>query len=293
MKFACFDIGGTNVKMGILDTYGHFYDYLSVKTPMDYEELLGLITDFALKHSCECAGIGIPGTVSKGNVFCPNLAVLNNTKLAHDLKGLTGLDSYVENDANLATLGEYVFFEDISTRNMVLLTLGTGVGGGLILDGSLVSSEKAAFEVGHITINFEGEKCGCGKRGCFEYYCNMGGLLRCYNELCDDTKFSKAIDVYKKFKSGDKVAELTFEKYANNLAHGMASIANLFAPMKIKIGGGLSEMADAYLHNTVKVFSKIIFPSLKDKVIIEIAASKNKAGLLGAAALCITNRTNV
>lgn len=289
MKYACFDIGATNLKMGVVDENGIFLGYESEKTPQDYAELTGKIRDFALDNSCSAIGIGIPGNVSGGSAYCPNLPVLNGYPLEKDISEMTGLTVSIENDANLATLGEYIFFEAESTGNMILLTLGTGVGGGLILDGTLVTSESAAFEVGHITLNFNGEKCGCGKRGCFEYYCSMSGLVRSYNELSSDVKFLKAADIYKQFKMGDKVAELAFENYANSLAHGMASIANLFAPLKIKIGGGLSEMSDAYLHTAVKVFSKIVFPALKDKVVIETAASKNRAGLLGAAALCMVN----
>lgn len=289
MKYACFDIGATNLKMGVVDENGIFLGYESEKTPQDYAELTGKIRDFALDNSCSAIGIGIPGNVSGGSAYCPNLPVLNGYPLEKDISEMTGLTVSIENDANLATLGEYIFFEAESTGNMILLTLGTGVGGGLILDGTLVTSESAAFEVGHITLNFNGEKCGCGKRGCFEYYCSMSGLVRSYNELSADVKFLKAADIYKQFKMGDKVAELAFENYANSLAHGMASIANLFAPLKIKIGGGLSEMSDAYLHTAVKVFSKIVFPALKDKVVIETATSKNRAGLLGAAALCMVN----
>lgn len=289
MKYACFDIGATNLKMGVVDENGIFLGYESEKTPQDYAELTGKIRDFALDNSCSAIGIGIPGNVSDGSAYCPNLPVLNGYPLEKDISEMTGLTVSIENDANLATLGEYIFFEAESTGNMILLTLGTGVGGGLILDGTLVTSESAAFEVGHITLNFNGEKCGCGKRGCFEYYCSMSGLVRSYNELSADVKFLKAADIYKQFKMGDKVAELAFENYANSLAHGMASVANLFAPLKIKIGGGLSEMSDAYLHTAVKVFSKIVFPALKDKVVIETATSKNRAGLLGAAALCMVN----
>ncbi|WP_164885371.1 ROK family protein [Geovibrio thiophilus] len=289
MKYACFDIGATNLKMGVVDENGIFLEYESEKTPYTYEELIKRIRDFSLGNSCSAVGIGIPGNVSDGSAYCPNLPVLNGHPLETDIEALTELPVSVENDANLAALGEYIFFETESTGNMILLTLGTGVGGGLILDGTLVTSESAAFEVGHITLNFNGEKCGCGKRGCFEYYCSMNGLVRSYNELSADVKFLKAADVYKQFKIGDKVAELAFDKYANSLAHGMASIANLFAPLKIKIGGGLSEMSDAYLHTAVKVFSKIVFPALKDKVVIETAAAKNRAGLLGAAALCMVH----
>ena len=287
MKYACFDIGGTNLKMGVVDENGEILEYHSEKTPPAYELLVQTIGNFALTNSCSAIGIGVPGKVNGQSAFCPNLPILRSQPLGADVEAMTNLPVSLENDGNLATLGEFIFFEPDTTDNLILLTLGTGVGGGLVMDGVLVTSDTAAFEVGHITLNFEGDKCGCGKRGCFEYYCSMSGLVRNFNDISPEVKVQKAADVYRLFKSGDEVAALAFEKYANNLAHGMASLSNLFAPLKIKIGGGLSEMSDAYLHTAVKIFSRIVFPSIRDTVTIETASAKNKAGLLGAAALCM------
>lgn len=287
MRYACFDIGGTNLKMGVVDENGVILEYRSEKTPTAYELLVQSIGNFTLANSCCAVGIGVPGKVNGLSAFCPNLSILHNQPIGADIQAMTGLPVSLENDGNLAALGEFIFFEPDMTDNMILLTLGTGVGGGLIIDGVLVTSDTAAFEVGHITLNFEGEKCGCGKRGCFEYYCSMSGLVRSFNEISQELKVHKAADVYRLYKSGDEVAGLAFEKYANNLAHGLASLSNLFAPLKIKIGGGLSEMSDAYLHTAVKIFSRIVFPTIRDTVTIETASAKNKAGLLGAAALCM------
>jgi glucokinase len=287
MKYACFDIGGTNLKMGLVDEEGRIIEFDSHKTPDDYEFLLKTVRDFAVQRGADAIGIGIPGNLSGEEAYCPNLEVLNGHTVAFDVRSLTDMKVSVENDANLAALGEYIFFDGESVSNMILLTLGTGVGGGLIMDGRLITSDIAAFEVGHMTLNVNGEKCGCGKRGCFEYYCSMSGLVRGYNDLSAELKLSKAADVYKQLKLGDTVAELAFDKYTYYLAHGLASIANLFSPDKIKIGGGLSEMADAYLQNTVKTFSRIVFPTLREKVVVECASSRNRAGLLGAAAMCM------
>lgn len=287
MKYACFDVGGTNLKMGIIDENGEILEYHSEKTPTTYELLVQRISNYAVSNDCIGIGVGVPGKVDGQSAYCPNLPILRNQPLGADVEQMSKLPVCLENDGNLAALGEFIFFEPDTNDNLILLTLGTGVGGGLIMDGVLVTSDTAAFEVGHITLNFEGEKCGCGKRGCFEYYCSMGGLVRNFNNLSPELKVQKAVEVYKLFKSGDEVAGLAFEQYANSLAHGMASLANLFAPLKIKIGGGLSEMSDAYLHTAVKIFSRIVFPAVKETVTIETAAAKNKAGLLGAAALCM------
>ncbi|WP_022852080.1 ROK family protein [Limisalsivibrio acetivorans] len=289
MRFACFDIGGTNLKRAVVNDKGEILSFSSLKTPSEYAGLLESISEF-IPDDVHSVGIGIPGTYSRGRAYCPNLKSLNGKSLGADIKGMSGKDVFVENDAGLATLGELAFFEDESTRNMILLTLGTGVGGGLIMDGSLVGSERAVFEVGHITLDAMGERCGCGKCGCFETFCSMSGLVRIFNTLSEEERVEKAADVYKLWNMGHTVAGLSFERYAHYLAHGMASLANLFSPQKIKIGGGLSELSDAYLPSAVRIFSRIVYPSLRGEIIIETAQSRNRAGILGAAALCLRSQ---
>jgi len=287
--YACFDIGGTNLKMGIVDSEGNIISFDSIKTPASYEETIRNISEYINGKKAQAAGICVPGTCSADGkvIFSPNLTTINEKNLINDIKPLTNIEICLENDANLAALGEYTFYENSNIKNMALITLGTGVGGGLILNGMLHGTEVSSFEAGHLTINSHGEKCKCGKRGCFEIYCSVSGILSTYKELSEGERLEHVGELMRIHNKNNKLTSLTFDIYANHLAHGLATIANLVTPEKIKVGGGLSEISENFLPQTIKIFSRIIYPAYKSRVLIETAKGKNKAGILGAAAYCI------
>lgn len=293
--FLCFDIGGTNIKAGLFTENGDLSEKISVKTPDEYESIIRTLAEISDRYKDTSAyAVAVPGTCrpDAGEIlFCPNLTTLNGKNLKHDFQKLTGKPVYIENDANMAAFGEYYFYEKGNVKNMIFLTLGTGLGGGAILNGSLLTSDISMFEAGHINIDPEGRVCGCGKRGCLEAYVSVSGLLKTYNNLSStDEVVESANKVYGYYKSGDRVAQLAYDVLGGYLAIGMATLANILVPEKIKIGGGLSEMADAFLPNTFKVFSKHIYPAFRDIVKIEISGLKNNAGLSGCAAMCISKK---
>lgn len=293
--FICFDIGGTNIKSGWFSHDGVLIEKTSVKTPAEYDGIVRILKEIIGKYdSVESCAVAVPGTCMPESgkiIFCPNLTCLNGKNLKNDLLSITGKPIYLENDANMAALGEYFFYEKDRIKNMIFLTLGTGLGGGAILNGSLLTSDISMFEAGHININPEGPRCGCGKRGCLESYVSVTGLLRTYSNLSSSKDNpDSANKVYNLYKNGDKVAALSYEVLGGCLAIGMATLANILVPEKIKIGGGLSEMADAFMPNTLKVFSKHIYPAYRDRVTIELSSLKNNAGLSGCAAMCISKK---
>lgn len=293
--YLCFDIGGTNIKAGLFTSDGVLIEKISSKTPGAYPDILRTIREIADKYpEYDAIGAAVPGTCmpQEGKVvFCPNLLTLNGMNLKNDIESMLKKPVYLENDANMAAFGEYYFHEQKNIRNMIFLTLGTGLGGGAIINGELLSSDISMFEAGHINIDPEGRKCGCGKKGCLETYVSVGGLLRTYNNLSSsEIELDSANKVYNLYKSGDKVAALAYEVLGGYLAIGMATLANILVPEKIKIGGGLSEMSDAFLPNTYKVFAKHIYPAYKDRVLIELSSLRNNAGLSGCAAMCIASQ---
>jgi len=293
--YICFDIGGTNIKAGLFSHDGEMIEKVSVKTPPEYDRILDILISIAESyHSLKACAVAVPGTCMPADgkvLFCPNLSALNGHNLKKDIAVKLGIPVFLENDANMAALGEYFFFEKNNIKNMIFLTLGTGVGGGAILNGQLLTSDISLFEAGHININPEGPRCGCGKRGCLETYASVSGLLRTYANLSSAQELPDGANkVFSLYKSGDRVAGLSFEVLGGCLGIGMATLANILVPEKIKIGGGLSEMSEAFLPNTLKVFSKHIYPAYRDKVTIELSGLKNNAGLSGCAATCMLGR---
>jgi glucokinase len=290
--YLCIDIGGTNIKSCLMDSDGRFHNRSSVTTPSDYADILCVLKEIACaSDTFDACGIAIPGTCAPetGEVlFCPNLTSLNGQNIMHDMQGITGRPVFIENDANMAALGEYYFIEKDKIKNMIFLTIGTGLGGGAVINGRLLTSDISLFEAGHICIEAGGRQCGCGSRGCLEAYASIGGILETYHSLSNGNRAENVNAVYAAMKNGDKVAALSFEVFAGYLAVGMSSLANILVPEKIKLGGGISEMSDAFIHQVHKVFSKNIYPAYKSRVTIEMSALKNSAGLSGCFAMCRT-----
>jgi len=291
--YLCFDIGGTNIKACLTDSEGVCKEKVSVRTPESYDIMLKIIADIADNAGDFIAsGIAVPGTClpEAGQVlFCPNLSYLNGKNLKNDVSSLIKRPVFIENDANMAALGEYYFVERENIKNMIFLTIGTGLGGGAILNGRLITSDISMFEAGHININPEGDRCGCGRDGCLETYASISGIINTYRKISDGKTVNNVNDIYNLYKQGDKVASMTFEVFAGNLANGIATLSNVLVPEKVKIGGGISEMADAFMPHVLKVFSKNVYPAYRERVQIELSSLKNRAGLAGCAALTISN----
>jgi len=293
MRILSIDIGGTNIKYGVFlldESIGEIelLDSGFFKTPNDFVEVYKYLELSAIGKNFDVVSIGVPGVYDFVNdivAYSPNLKLLNNLKIKESFNTFfTNSEILVENDGNMAALGEYYFVENSVFQSFILVTLGTGVGGGVIVKGEILSGKTTVGEIGHITINFNGRKCGCGKIGCFEAYCGMSGLIETYNEVSGGS-VSKADDIFKKCQNKDVLAKISVDIFAYHLATGLVSLANIFSPECLKIGGGLSFHSNLFFRKTIKYFSKMIFPAFKQNVKLDVATLKNNAGIYGGVAL--------
>lgn len=310
MSQYCFgvDVGGTTIKMGVFDPEGKVLDKWEIptRTENNGEKILPDIAA-AVKNKMEemkiekesvvGVGIGVPGPVNDdGVVFkAVNLGwdVMNIKEI---LGGLLGLPVNAGNDANVAALGEMWCGGGRGYNNMVLVTLGTGVGGGIIINGKILSgSTGAGGEIGHIHIkDGESDVCGCGNKGCLEQYASATGIVRLANRklaaTSEDTvlRNSKisAKSVFDAVKAGDKVACEIAEEFGEYLGKGLAAIAAVVNPQAFVIGGGVSKAGDVLLDYVSKYYNQYVFHGCKDAA-FKLATLGNDAGIYGAAKLVL------
>ncbi len=287
-KVLSLDIGASSIKSGLVDVNGIISEEKRIVIKEEsYSGFIDAVKSIMAEISEKPAGIAaaLPGgyDIEKDEIFAPNLHILNGKHIRNDLESIFNIKVLAENDANLAAYGEYVFGDKKSVKNMVFCTLGSGFGGGLILNGKLLQSNISLFEIGHMSIDFHGRQCGCGRYGCLDEYCSTGGLKEIYKNITG--KEVNPVHLGELASSGDTYALEAFREYGRLLAGAFANISALFCPEKIKFGGGLSELAEYYMQTLEEEFNKIIFPSYKGRVKIERAVLKNQAGMAGGAAL--------
>ena len=300
-----FDIGGTFVKGGIVDENGKLLVFDSI--PTDTKNIVCDLAGFANKlldkaglsaDKVEGIGMGIPGMIDSENgvvTFAGNLD-WKNFAIAYELSAMTGFTVKITNDANAAALGEARFGAGKEYADSILVTLGTGVGGGIVIDGRLFSGRHSqGGEIGHMVIDKGGLKCTCGRRGCFEVYTSATALIRETKKAMTDNVDSKmwqdytldTVDGLTAFSHAktDKTAARVIEAYEDNLACGLVNLANIFRPDVIMLGGGISNQGENLTKPLQKKFDKEIFAhGLGVPVPIVKASLGNKAGVLGAAA---------
>ncbi len=308
--YAGLDLGGTFIKCGIVDSYGRVLAKDKVPTDGRYEntvkDMVSLVKSLSEKTGIKLSGIGIgaPGTIDSANgmVYYSNNIKWKKAPLAKDIAKLTGVKTVITNDANSAGLGEFAYGAGRNYNSIVFVTLGTGVGGGIILDGKLFEGNKSAgAEIGHIQVKSNGEKCTCGRRGCLEAYASTTALLKQAKEQmlknrdsslwtnCDgDIELLDGIRFFKSYREGDGTAQKVFKKYIEYLSNGLISIANVIRPEAIIIGGGISAVGDILINPLKQKVNKGLFGGSKyapvDMLIAELC---NDAGMLGAAKLAM------
>ena len=258
------DIGGTNIAAALVGEGGGIVKSISAPTNADggAEAVTGGILRVCerllegLTETPRSVGIGVPGVVNAetGEVmFTPNLP-LSGVNITRGIGEKLGCPVFTGNDANCAALGEAYAGALRDAQSGVFITLGTGVGGGIILNKRLYTgSNGLAGEIGHMVISMGGHECGCGRRGCFEAYASATGLVRTARELADmyeDSILREALDrldsraVFDAMRAGDRAARLAVDKYIKHLAAGIANLINMFAPETVCIGGGVSNAWD-------------------------------------------------
>ena len=310
MKY-CFgvDIGGTTVKIGLFKTDGELVDKWEIKTRTENkgEAILPDIAESLKKKMEEKGiedsqmsgiGIGVPAPVDDNGVV-QNTANLGwgYKEVNREMEELTGLKVAAGNDANVAALGEMWLGAGKGQKNMIMVTLGTGVGGGVIVNGHpLVGAHGAGGEIGHLCVNYEEtEHCGCGKTGCLEQYASATGIARLAKKrlAADDAASSlrdkkeiSAKTVFDALKDGDKVAEEIVEEFGVYLGHAMANLAAVVDPSVIVIGGGVSKAGEILLDYVEKNFQEKAFFANKNTEFV-LATLGNDAGICGAAKLIL------
>lgn len=308
--FVGIDLGGTNIAAAVVDEYGKIYGRSKRKTnmPRPYQEIfddMALCAMDAAKNSdvlwdeIENVGIGCPGAINKtnGNVDFSNNLDFYDVPITEYMENKLGKKVYVENDANCAAWGEYAAGSGKDTENMILLTLGTGVGSGIINGGHLFrGSFDTGAELGHMVIVSGGEKCTCGREGCLEAYASATALVNQTKEAMKknpDSAMWKVVDgdidkVNGKtaFDAGDEVAEDVIAAYLGYLAEGIVNIVNMFQPEIICLGGGVSGAGERILNPLTEAVKTKAFARFGNRhTQIKIASLGNDAGIIGAALL--------
>ena len=306
----CFgiDVGGTSVKCGLFQTDGVLVEKWEIPTrkensgeailPDIAKTILDKIAERKLdKEEIDGVGIGVPGPVNeRGEVPCAVNLFWGFKEVTKELTELTGLPSKAGNDANVAALGEAWKGAAAGAKNVILVTLGTGVGGGIIVDGKIVGgAHGAGGEIGHAAVDHEEkEACNCGNCGCLEQYASATGITRLANiRLAKDDKASvlrgqevSAKTVFDAVKADDEVAKEIAEEFGKYLGHAMANLAAVADPSAIVIGGGVSKAGEVLLQYVEKNFKEKAFFANKDTEFV-LATLGNDAGICGAAKLIL------
>lgn len=309
------DLGGTNIVAGVVDEEYNIVAKASCKTdvPRPEKEICDSMAEVALEaikkanitiDDVESIGIGVPGAVNpetgiieySANLFFHNWSVVEmmeerlNTKVK------------IENDANAAALGEYLAGSAKGAKNAVAITLGTGVGGGIIIDGKIYSgSNYAGAELGHMVIVKGGKDCACGRHGCWEAYASATGLINLTKEkiltekpefsymlkLCDDDISNvSGRTAFDAMAEGDPLAKQVVEEYISYLATGIVNIINIFQPDVLCIGGGVSNQGENLLAPLRNIVESERYTKHNDKQTVICKCSLgNDAGIIGAAYL--------
>lgn len=303
------DLGGTKIAAGVVNETGQIVDQLTTPTPKDttanvVQELASTIKQLAEKHSVTQVCVAAPGFVDANRtevLFTANLP-MRNVKLKSELEKITGLNVVIENDANAAAWAEYKYGSAQGAKNAVMLTVGTGLGGGLVINEKLVrGSFGVAAEVGHMNLVIDGLQCGCGLAGCWEQYASGSALLRTARKLAQENRDDaeillsfgdhtpegvEGVHISMAAEADCPVAIATFKKVGKSLGRGMASLAALLDPEIFVIGGGVSASAKFFMPTCEETFEKLLTARQYRPVAkIVLAQMGNDAGLIGAADL--------
>ncbi|OOP74803.1 ROK family glucokinase [Clostridium beijerinckii] len=301
------DIGGTTVKLGLFKTEGTLLEKWEIKTRKE-EDGKYIIQDIVetlenklnekniSKNEIWGIGIGVPGPVKDdGTVLrCVNLGweVFN---IIEEVNKLIKLPIKAGNDANVAALGEIWQGGGKGYKNAVMVTLGTGVGGGIVIDGKIISgSNGAGGEIGHIKVSDnETECCGCGNRGCLEQYASATGIVNLANKALKTIKTESKLknfnnlsakDIFDSAKAGDELALELVDSFSSKLGKTLANIACVIDPELFVIGGGVSKNGNFLIENITKHFKENAFHASRNTK-FELAKLGNDAGIYGAARL--------
>lgn len=300
MYYVGIDVGGTNLKAGLVGSRGEILK--TTRQPLEFttpEDLAATLAQMARtvigSHSLEdiaCVGIGIPGAVEGGTILYTANIPLENVEFSDLFRQNLELPVFLANDADCAAAGEYLFGCGRGSKDFVIVTLGTGVGGGMILGGRLHTGRCCAGEVGHMVINMNGPDCACGRQGCWESCASATALIRMAREAAEkhpDSLLNQApIDgeaVFRAADRGDEAALSVVRQYQTYLAVGLTNLVNILQPEIVAIGGGIAHAPEHLLLDpvarSVKEHCYGRFVGHYPKIVC--AQLGNDAGIAGAA----------
>ena len=306
------DLGGTNIVAGVVDENYNILTKASRKTncPRPADQIaadmagaaLDAIAQANLKpEDCEWIGIGTPGIANSetGIIEYSNNLGFVNVPMVKWISEQTGIPAFIENDANAAAYGEYVAGAAMGAKNAVCITLGTGVGGGVVIDGKVWSGVNGVgSELGHMITVLDGEECTCGNKGCWERYASATAIIRMGKKAAEENpgcEIARSVDgnldaitaktVIDAAKAGDEVAVKVFDNYVYHLCAGLVNIINFMDPEVIVLGGGVSHAGQFLLDAIRAKLPSMIFYKTMPYARIELAVLGNDAGIIGAAML--------
>ncbi|HEO6041518.1 TPA: ROK family glucokinase [Streptococcus agalactiae] len=313
-KLLGIDLGGTTIKFGILTLEGEVQEKWAIETNT-LENGRHIVSDIveSLKHRLSLYGLtkddflgigmGSPGAVdrtSKTVTGAFNLNWADTQEVGSVIEKEVGIPFFIDNDANVAALGERWVGAGANNTDVVFVTLGTGVGGGVIADGNLIHGVAGAGgEIGHMIVDPEnGFMCTCGNKGCLETVASATGVVRVARQLAEQYEGSSAIkaaidngdtvtskDIFIAAEDGDKFANSVVERVSRYLGLAAANISNILNPDSVVIGGGVSAAGEFLRSRVEKYFVTFAFPQVKKSTKIKIAELGNDAGIIGAASL--------
>jgi glucokinase len=308
------DLGGTNIKLGIVSNKGKIINITSVKTHADegpdkvISQIIKGINHLqkGAKVKIKGIGIGAPGVVKhkKGIVeHPPNLPGWGKVELRKVVRNSTGVNVFIENDANAAAIGEMIFGAGVDLESFIMITLGTGVGGGIIRKRKVFRGEtNAAGEIGHVSINYNGPKCRCGSRGCIETYVGNAYLTkrtRAALKKHPESKLNKIIEqndghlsprlISEAASAGDEFAKSVAVTTGNLLGFALAGVVNVLDIANVIIGGGVAGFGEVLFDSIESALKERTLQSLRERVSVLPASLSNNAGIKGASSLVFYN----
>ena len=320
MYYIGIDVGGMSIKGGLTDGDGKLLYTDTVVTAGAYTEehtisedihklTVKLIEGAGIdEKDLKGIGIGQAGSIDseRGIIRYWNNIPMENVHVREEMAKYHKAPVFIDNDANVAALGEYRFGSGKGYDNLIFVTLGTGVGSGIIIDGKIFRGvEGAGAEAGHMVIMAGGERCNCGRRGCWEAYASASALIRqtkaaiaahpesAMVRIAEEAGEVNGITAFKAAKAGDEVAKAVVDKYIDYVGEGLVSLANIFRPRAFLIGGGISKEGE-YLTAPLqhKLDTENFGSKFNPEVVVKPAILRNDAGILGAVALAMQGTDN-
>jgi glucokinase len=302
--FAGIDVGGTSIKAGLFDSKYNLLSRFSLPVCKDDSPADCFIAladwlkapEVTNQYNVLSAGMGLPGLFDQDSgalKMAPNLPKWVGFGIRGFFEKETGIDIVIDNDANMAALGEYEVGSGSDFASMVMLTLGTGVGGAIIVDGKMLELNGFSSELGHMIIDIDGVLCNCGHRGCLETLTAKNGLLRLFNKTLDTNGVEKSnyknldqltpLHLSKLAEEGDQFAMETFRQSGKAVGIGISNILNIIRLDGIVIGGGISNAWDGFFQSIQETVAKLTFDFNPETTKIRKASLGSDAGIIGSA----------